>query len=220
MKKEIYEKSVQNARIDLNIKTGKVKFGFPTKKRGRLWEIWNISMLIIIPYWILIGSVLLIQVAVVTDWTDIILQREMAEIRVNIIESTIQVGRIIFCLIIPPFIIAIYPVLINRNLLRKIPKLQLFINKNMQYQKCYVARFENIKTKQVSIPLFRNIILKYEADGDYAKLLKNIEIKEHPFMEVMRSEKGVIVKPNEYLWKADITFDKVPKKGKIDLFFM
>ncbi len=218
MKKEIYDKSIQNSRIDLNIKTGDVKFGLPAKKKSKNYEVIYIGTLLLIPYMLVLGVSISLSYLYFNNWM-IPMEQIGYSFQLDLIEQGIITLRFL-SIFSGPFIIAVYPVYVNRNLLKKIPKIQFFLAKYWTYRKCYVARFENIKNKNVSIPLFRNIILKYEADGDYAKYLKNIKIVEHPFMDVMRSEKGIRVRPNEYLWKCDVFFEKVPKNGKIDLFFM
>ena len=56
--------------------------------------------------------------------------------------------------------------------------------------------------------------------GDFGKYLERIKITEHPFMQVMTDRKGGVLKPNEYLWKAEISFTEIPKTGRMDVFFI
>lgn len=62
------------------------------------------------------------------------------------------------------------------------------------------------------IPLFKNMILDYDVEGDFAKYLKSIDIREHDF--VMKD-----FEPNKYLFKAVFKFKRTPKKGKLFIKF-
>ena len=82
----------------------------------------------------------------------------------------------------------------------------------------YKKEFNRINKKTVEIPLFENVMLHYIAEKDYSKQLEKIEIKEHPFKVVNKigSKKQ---KANEYLWKALFTFSKIPRDGKLTVYF-
>jgi len=64
------------------------------------------------------------------------------------------------------------------------------------------------------IPLFSNILLDYNATGEFSKYLKFFEIREHNFKYLNRG-KSV----NEWLWYAKFYFKKKPSKGKLEVKF-
>ncbi len=75
----------------------------------------------------------------------------------------------------------------------------------------------------VEIPLFKNILLEYEAKKDFSKYLSYFEIREYNFKYIkgktikkaMKSKKSV----NEYLWYARFYFKKKPIDGKLVVLF-
>ena len=77
------------------------------------------------------------------------------------------------------------------------------------------------KNKIIEIPLFRNVYLDYNAEDDFSRYLSKVEIKEHPFSRILKQKKGKILKKTRhpYLWKAQFIFSKVPKKGKLEVFW-
>ena len=67
------------------------------------------------------------------------------------------------------------------------------------------------------IPLFRNIYLDYEASGEMSKYLSKVEIREHPFSQLIktkgklyrpRSEEGTLLSPKELKRKIKIWKEK------------
>ena len=87
------------------------------------------------------------------------------------------------------------------------------------------------KTKQLELPLFKNIYLDYEATEEFGKYLERVEIREHPFNELIkkgikRSERKKNKKmkkrnvkkiKNIWIWKATFFFSKQPKKGQLEI---
>lgn len=85
------------------------------------------------------------------------------------------------------------------------------------------------KTKQLELPLFKNIYLDYEATEEFGRYLERVEIREHDFNELIKKgrikpkKKGekrkrkIIKKKNIWLWKATFFFSKQPKKGQLEI---
>ena len=214
MKKQVYEQSVQSARIDLNLLTNRVKFEYPTKKYTKFQEWLEVGAVLFLPYIIILGISYFLYIIITFDFfvtieytTKIIILQEITN---GIIAVSIFFG--------PPSVLSFIMVLWKRELLRHFPKLQYFFAK--PFRNSYVARFENLKTKQVEIPLFRNVILNYKATGQCGKYLKRIKITEHPFMQIVTKKSGFAVRPNDYLWKCLFYFDKIPKTGRLDVYFI
>ena len=224
MTKQIYEQSVQNARIDLNLVNNRVKFDYPTRKYSKAMEWISVAGILFFYYILFLGAAFI-------GYSAVSIPGEMATLSGEIaIEATPAVTYgVLFQMILSatslfgilfgiPLTAAGIMVFYKRDLLKYFPKLAYFYNRlNNTF---YLARFENIKKKVVEIPLFKNVILNYKATEEYAKYIKRIVITEHPFMRVVRKHNGSVVRPNEYIWKAIITFSKVPKKGRLDVYFI
>lgn len=75
----------------------------------------------------------------------------------------------------------------------------------------------------VEIPLFRNVMLDYDAKKDFSKYLSYFEIREYNFKYIkgktmekaMKSKKEV----NEDLWYARFYFSKKPVEGELRVLF-
>jgi len=71
------------------------------------------------------------------------------------------------------------------------------------------------KNKIIELPLFTNIYMDYETDGEFSDFLESVEIVEHDFKYIKKNKRkrAVETKPNVYLWKAIFKFKEVPKTG-------
>ncbi len=82
------------------------------------------------------------------------------------------------------------------------------------------------------IPVFKNVILDYNAKEDFSKYLKLFEIKEHKFKyykPINRKRKKKLTKKdkkerrkemlNDYLWYAKFYFSQKPTKGSLEVIF-
>lgn len=69
------------------------------------------------------------------------------------------------------------------------------------------------KSKVIELPLFSNIYLDYEADGQFGEYLQKIEIIEHDFNFNTKIGRKKVDMKNIFLWKARFIFKKVPKSG-------
>jgi len=214
MKKQIYEQSVQNARIDLDLLTKRVKFEYPTKKYSKFQEWVEVAAVLFVPYIIIVGIGYFLYFLLTLDYSVTIEYTTKTIILKEILDMIITVA-VFFG---PPTCLSFIMVCWKRKLLRYFPKLNYLFAK--PFRNSYVARFENIKTKMVEIPLFRNLILNYKATGQCGEYLKSIKITEHPFMQIVTKRSGFVVRPNAYLWKCVFYFQKVPKTGRLDVYFI
>jgi hypothetical protein len=101
------------------------------------------------------------------------------------------------------------------------------------------------ENKIIELPLFKNVRLRYKAEGEFSDYLERVEITEHPFDRLVTTSKdkkkgakidmGVnmlgqnepyeekaIVKTgkNVWLWRARFFFKEVPKEGSLDLYWI
>ena len=92
----------------------------------------------------------------------------------------------------------------------------------------------------IELPLFKNMYMDYEADGEFSKYLAKINVVEHPFSRYVK-KKGVSLtrikkakkkaqnskemdiyydkKVNIYLWKTTFEFKQKPTTGYLRLWF-
>jgi len=79
------------------------------------------------------------------------------------------------------------------------------------------------------IPVFSNVILKYDATKDFSKQLKFFEIEEYKFKYYKGKPKKKLSKSgkkdrrekmlNEWIWYARFYFKEKPKSGKLEVLF-
>ncbi len=73
------------------------------------------------------------------------------------------------------------------------------------------------------VPLFSNILLDYEATGDFSDKLHKIKVEEYKFSYFKKQNKKKKKKPqkiNEWLWWAEFYFSRKPKNGKLVVRFI
>ena len=93
-----------------------------------------------------------------------------------------------------------------------------YLNKATVLKGYYIC-YENVKTSTIEIPLFSNIYLNYNSTDDYSKYLKKVVILEHPFQEIVKQGKKKKKLKNVRYWLCQFQFSRVPKKGKLEVWF-
>ena len=74
--------------------------------------------------------------------------------------------------------------------------------------------------KTFTIPLFKNVFVDYELEGDFSKYIQTVKILEHPFSYISKKERKKTnpeKKSNVWLWKCEFKFSKKPLKGKLKI---
>lgn len=113
-----------------------------------------------------------------------------------------------FVVFVPPLLISLY-IMYNYNRFKYwFPKLQVFITHFLSPSTLHTFTVNELKSPVYEIPLFRNVILTYEASGDFSKYLQRVEIKEHNFC--YNGEK------TQWLWKAKFIFSDIPMSGMLE----
>lgn len=78
------------------------------------------------------------------------------------------------------------------------------------------------------IPLFSNVLLDYEAKGDFSRYLEFFEIREHSFRywrgrrkrnKIRRKKNKPRHEVNEWLWYAKFYFKEKPRTGSLEVLF-
>jgi hypothetical protein len=93
-----------------------------------------------------------------------------------------------------------------------------YLNKATVLKGYYIC-YKNVKTSTIEIPLFSNIYLNYNSIDDYSKYLKKVVILEHPFQEIVKQGKKKKKLKNVRYWLCQFQFSRVPKKGKLEVWF-
>lgn len=109
-----------------------------------------------------------------------------------------------------PLIATAY-IILKPGMLKWVPHISAF--KSDSYEVTFSAK--DVKYNKLTLPLFNNVLMDYEATGEMSKYLERVEIIEHPFNRYVRRKK----KPQEYLWRADFYFSQKPKSGEIKIIF-
>jgi len=81
-----------------------------------------------------------------------------------------------------------------------------------------IIHIEKLNAKRYVIPLFKNIMLDYKAEGDFADKLEWINIKPIDVSDYRRSN-GKPFKPNDSHWMAEFLFSAIPKDGYLHIRF-
>lgn len=87
--------------------------------------------------------------------------------------------------------------------------------------KGYRAKFTKVpENKIIEIPLFKNFYMDYKTTKQFAKYLKKVEIKEHPFEEgIIKKGRIKKAKKNVNLWYARFYFSEIPITGELEVYF-
>ena len=141
--------------------------------------------------------------------------------------------------------ILIIPLLFTAGVCKLLPLSETFnrlfpyINKAFGGSGFYIKFKRCPGNKIIEIPMFNNVFLNYNATKDFSKYLTHVEIKEHPFSDVLLKAKliqrfsrknkiskesaiGQLIKnkkKNIYLWNARFIFSQIPKKGSLEVLF-
>ena len=79
---------------------------------------------------------------------------------------------------------------------------------------------KDVKDGHVKVSLFSNVVLKYNAKGDFSKYLDWMEIEEHKFQYLRGSVFGKKKKEkNEWLWYCRFFLKEKPKNGSLEVWF-
>ena len=106
----------------------------------------------------------------------------------------------------PPLIISFYIGYNYDKFKYQFPKFQAFVSLAISNH-FHTFVVEELKEPVFEIPLFKNILLSYEASGEFSKYLERVEIREHDFR--YKGEK------TQWLWKAKFVFSEIPKSGML-----
>jgi len=77
---------------------------------------------------------------------------------------------------------------------------------------------KDVKGDYVEVPLFQNVVLKYNAKGDFSKHLDWMEIEEYKF-QYLKGSKLKNKERNEWMWYCRFYLKEKPKNGSLEVWF-
>jgi len=194
-----------NARITISYKkkAPNIKFGFPSKKR-RSPEVYLWRKLITV-------SMVAVVIAMYSLW---VYGAYMAA-NYGTPYNTGELGMsAITALIILPIILRLT---VGWSIKKHFAKFAI-IESSMLGRSHFSKTWTEVPNgKYVEIPLFENLFLDYEAEGEFSKYLTEVKIREFPFKYITHRFGMRVSNPNEYLWRARFYFSKQPTEGKLEV---
>lgn len=130
-------------------------------------------------------------------------------------EELMNVGFVIgyLCLLfILPWIISLIFARYYFKFQNWFPKFNYYFLSFFSKNNAYYKEVKVLDKPVFEIPLFCNMVLDYVVEGDFAKYLKEIDIREHDFV---RAD----FEPNKFLFCAKFIFSRTPKKGRLFVKF-
>lgn len=200
-----------NARItvDYTKPNNDVNFEYPVENRDvRNWVLSFIFPTILFA-WLFIAGCCLVCYFILTNW-DKMFDASIPETTFVLLElliSLVAVALACIATILPPLLISFY-IGYNYDKFKFIfPKFQAFISRFFTGNHFHTFVVDALKEPIFEIPLFKNVVLTYEASGDFSKYLQRVEIREHDFQ--YKGEK------TQWLWHAKFIFSEIPKSGML-----
>jgi hypothetical protein len=196
-----------SARINVDYRSGKVDFNYP-KKMGRF----EYSIKCILPAFITVFySVALLFAALTFASVAFFMVVGSGDGAISLFGRLAVVSFVCMFISVPASIIVGH----KYNYIRKIfPKMSYIARKPF----CPEYRVEktSLDSDEFLIPLFGNVMLDYELEGDFSDMIEYVDIREYPFEAYLRGKKEKI----DNLWQARFKFSGVPKNGRFSAKWM
>ena len=200
-----------NARItvDYTKLNNNVEFEYPIENRN--FKKWVLKFIFpsIFLVWIFIAGFSWISYLILTNINNIV-NIEIPETAVILSELLLSLSLFsLACIVVfgIPLLISFYIGYNYDEFKYWFPKFNAFMARFLNPNHYHTFMVDELKEPIFEIPLFKNVILTYEASGDFSKYLQRIEIREHDFQ--YKGEK------TQWLWKAKFIFSEIPKSGKL-----
>ena len=208
-----------NARITVDYtkpNNADVKFEYPLKERNiRKWALTFIFPVVLITwvfivcFGVLIGFVGYAVYIILTN-LDKIFSAELPETAFLLSELLVALSQFTLACVAafaPPLLISFYIGYHYDKFKYWFPKFQAFVVRFLPSSHFHTFVVDELKEPVFEIPLFKNVVLTYEASDDFSKYLQRVEIREHDFQ--YKGEK------TQWLWRAKFVFSEIPKSGML-----
>ena len=132
---------------------------------------------------------------------------ETAFVLSELLTALSQFGLACVTAFAPPLLISFYIGYKYDKFKYWFPKFNAFMARFLSSNHFHTFTVDQLKEPIFEIPLFKNVVLTYEASGDFSKYLQRVEIREHDFQ--YKGEK------TQWLWQAKFIFSEIPKSGAL-----
>jgi hypothetical protein len=237
-------KTSMNARVDVDYskKQPKVKFSYPDRKNqmkgSMFWFIWILIFVVSIYSFYFYDDFVLLndnlnntinyngtqyQKFVKYDCEYITLNKNTFNNISNVVCDKIKDDYhytkelLLYLFIIPLILATLFSNLIYHPFKKHWKKIYPKFQSTTSTKKIAIFKPKDVKDNYVEIPYFKNVILDYKAEKDFAKYLLNIKIKEHNYRFFKGKNKKS--KVNEWNWSARFYFKRKPRDGKLEVVF-
>ena len=194
-----------NSRITVDYTGDKpeVKFEYPVNTNKKDW-IFSFIFPSILVVWGFMSILGVICCGIVSELSGITIMKLQ-----GIIGGILSFIITIMIVFIPPMIIS-YIICYNYEKFKfSFPKFQASVTRLITWRKHFHTFSVNKLEEQVfEIPLFKNVMLEYEASEEFSEYLQRVEIREHEFMYKGKEK-------TQWLWKARFVFSDIPKTGEL-----
>ena len=198
-----------NARItvDYTKPNNDVRFEYPVNDRNI--KKWVLSFIFpsIFLIWVFICIFIGMGYSIVTNLDTIYNLPETTFILSELLMSLFALALAFIAAFAPPILLSFY-IGYNYSKFKYIfPKFQASISRFLSGGHFHTFVVDELKEPVFEIPLFKNVLLSYEASDDFSKYLRRVEVREHDFQ--YKGEK------TQWLWKAKFIFSEIPKSGML-----
>ena len=200
-----------NARItvDYTKQNNPVKFEYPVKEKNiKKWALSFIFPSVLFAWFFIVGVgfagyIVLSNLASLSE----VELPETAFIISEVLVALLALSLACIATFLPPLLISFYIGYNYDKFKHTFPKFQAFMARFLSSSHFHTFVVEKLKEPVFEIPLFKNVVLTYEASGDFSKYLQRVEIREHDFQ--YEGEK------TQWLWHAKFVFSEIPKSGML-----
>jgi len=200
-----------NARIKVDYCKKDVSFSYPGGSGSLYDKMLSVLSIMYFPLIVLFVSTLIVFAANNGEFKD------MGNVFLNCLQSFELMLRVLFVLIVW-YITAIFISAIIARSYEKysdtFPKLQYLVSRI--WLPVISITIDKLDKKEFILPVFKNVALDYELDGDFSKMIRTVEITDYPFDIHINGKTD----KNLRMWKAVFRFDSIPKKGNMRLDFV
>lgn len=223
--RRIADKLPLNARVSIDYSTGDVSFDYPDERNHRT-QIYMVLVPILLA-WVIVNCTLFAVYILIDGLHELASNPELQQqIYTNVTSTSdskldYDMARLYLLglawLFTPPYVATRYIVANYERFMVSFPKFNYwFLHKVLRYKE-YIVRENSLDDTTYELPIFKNIMLNYETEGEFANYLQRVDIEEIQYLREKRN--GEEKKVNIY-WKAVFTFTQPPRNGKLEVRFI
>ena len=225
--KQYADNSPLNAsiKVDYTKRRRRVWFSYPEKKGNWFRQTFKVIYpLFFLVYWIalfssaaflfFVGFVVIILEAIFFPSPQVVVGAVWTEAQTL---AVIRLTLVCCFLFLPPLLPALWVGYHYKRFKTVIPKFQFWVSR--LFEQVRRVKVRKLDSKVYVLPYFRNVCLKYDLKGDFAKKLVSIEVKPTVanYFKIFRGKEKKI-QPRH--WKAVFVFSDIPTDGELIIDFL